>query len=1196
MTQQATPAEQLRTENADLRARLEVAEETLRAIRTGEVDALIVETADGLQVFTLQGLDAESNRFRGAILAKVSDAVIAVDADQRVTYLNAAAERRYRVSASDVLGRQLSEIYTRQWPHAEAEAAMWAALREHGEWRGEIIHHTHDGREIAVEKSITALRDAFGAPAGFVAAVRDITEGKQSAAELQRVSTLLDTLLRTAPIGFCFLDRDLRCMRINDRLAEMNGISAEAHVGRHVSEILPTLVETLRDVTGRILATGEAVLNHEFSGETSSAPCVTRFWNESWYPVRDGAGEVVGFGGIVEEITERKQAEDALRYSEVRYRRLFEAAEDGVLILEGQTGQIADANPYILKALGLSHVEALGRELWEIGVFADAITSRAAVAELQERGYVRYDDLPLESKTGQRREVEVVANAYQEDGHRVIQCNIRDITERKQAAEALQESEARYRSLFENMLDGFAYCQMLFDEQGQPHDFVYLAVNDVFGELTGLENVIGKRATEVIPGISELHPEMFETYGRVASTGNPERFEIDFKPWGLRLSISVYCPMKGYFVAVFDDITERKQMEEVLRESERRFRIMADSLPLIIWVHDAQGALQFVNHTYCEFFGVTPQQVAGPNWQPLVHPDDVAAYAGEFSACVRGRRPFHAEVRVRRFDGEWRWLESRARPRFSASGEFLGMVGSSPDITEHKQAETKLRESDERMRLATEATAVGIWERNVRTGEICWDAQMFRIYGLAPTADGSVPYSDWSGAVLPEDLAENERILADTVRACGQSRREFRIRRRDDGEVRDIESVETVRTNEHGQAEWVLGTNLDITERKQGVAALKNAMQEAQRSARAKDDFLAALSHELRTPLTPVLMTSSALAGDPALPLEVREQLAMMHRNIELEARLIDDLLDLTTISRGKLNLAPVITDLHALLGLTNEIIRCDGLGKQVPIVLRLEATRHHARVDPTRIQQVFWNLLKNAVKFTPNGGSISVTTTDDADDRIVISVRDTGIGMSPETLPHIFNAFEQGAIAGQHRFGGLGLGLAISQAIISAHEGALRAESDGLNCGSTFTVELTTIAAPAASSSATEPSPVPPRPLKLLIVEDHQVTRQVMAQLLTHNGHQVTTAGSVQEALAIHGTQHFDAVISDLGLPDGSGLDLMRDLQRQRPVPGIALSGYGMEDDLRLTKEAGFFAHLVKPVNIDQLRQIIDKITPSSP
>ncbi len=313
MATHLSPEEQLRAENAVLRLKLEEAEDTLRAIRQGEVDSIVVETEDGPQLFTLQGLDAKSNHFRGDILAQVSDAVIAVDAEQRVIYLNAAAERQYRVAASDALGRQLGEIYTPQWPRTDAEAGMRAALHERGEWHGEISHRAHDGRDIAVEWSVTALRDASGSPAGYIGVSHDITERKRADVQMQHVSVLLDTLLHTAPIGFCFLDRGRRFVRINERLAKMNGISAQAHLGRRVSEILPNLDDALRDVTDRILATGEAVLNHEFSGETPAAPGVKRFWNESWYPVHDGAGEIMGFGAVVEEITARKQSEATLR-------------------------------------------------------------------------------------------------------------------------------------------------------------------------------------------------------------------------------------------------------------------------------------------------------------------------------------------------------------------------------------------------------------------------------------------------------------------------------------------------------------------------------------------------------------------------------------------------------------------------------------------------------------------------------------------------------------------------------------------------------------------------------------------------------------------------------------------------------------------------------------------------------------------
>jgi signal transduction histidine kinase len=370
--------------------------------------------------------------------------------------------------------------------------------------------------------------------------------------------------------------------------------------------------------------------------------------------------------------------------------------------------------------------------------------------------------------------------------------------------------------------------------------------------------------------------------------------------------------------------------------------------------------------------------------------------------------------------------------------------------------------------------------------------------------------------------------------------------------------------------------------------ALRRSAEEAQAANRAKDDFLAALSHELRTPLTPVLMTAAALAGDATLPVEVRTQLTMMRRNVELEARLIDDLLDITRVSRGKLTIAPATTDLHQLLHETVRIVRSDDLGKDVTIHFALDAPRHHAHVDPTRIQQVFWNLVKNALKFTPAGGSVTLRTENDAQGRIVIRVEDTGVGISAAALPRIFDAFEQGDTVGQHRYGGLGLGLAISRAIVAVHDGAIFAESKGAGHGATFSVVLATVDAPTDDDGASTRSQAAARSLRLLIVEDHEATKSVLARLLRRGGHQVTTASSIAEARAAFAAAEFDTVISDLGLPDGSGLDLMRELRQQREVAGIALTGYGMEDDLRKTREAGFFAHLVKPVDFEQLRHLL--------
>lgn len=373
--------------------------------------------------------------------------------------------------------------------------------------------------------------------------------------------------------------------------------------------------------------------------------------------------------------------------------------------------------------------------------------------------------------------------------------------------------------------------------------------------------------------------------------------------------------------------------------------------------------------------------------------------------------------------------------------------------------------------------------------------------------------------------------------------------------------------------------------------ALRQNAEEAQAASRAKDDFLAALSHELRTPLTPVLMSAASLQEDTRLPEDVREQLGMMRRNIELEARLIDDLLDVTRIRRGKLTIAPVPADIHELLRNSDDIIRSDGLGNQVQVVFDLQAVRHHALADTTRLHQVLWNLLKNALKFTPPGGTVTVRTRNDHEGRLVLTVEDTGVGISPEALPLIFHAFEQGDVVGQHRFGGLGLGLAISQAIVEAHQGTIHASSAGVGQGAAFTVTLATVDAPAVQAGRPAEPDAPAPALRLLIVEDHEATRTMLARLLSRSGHQVTIASTIRQGLTAFGEAHYDAVISDLGLPDGSGLDLMRELRRLRPVQGIALSGYGMEEDVRQTREAGFFAHLVKPVSIDQLRRLLAHI-----
>ena len=385
-------------------------------------------------------------------------------------------------------------------------------------------------------------------------------------------------------------------------------------------------------------------------------------------------------------------------------------------------------------------------------------------------------------------------------------------------------------------------------------------------------------------------------------------------------------------------------------------------------------------------------------------------------------------------------------------------------------------------------------------------------------------------------------------------------------------------------------------------AEARKAREAAEAANHAKDRFLAMLSHELRTPLTPVLNTVQELEDNQTLPADLRAAIEMIRRNVQLEARLIDDLLDLTRISKGKVQLRLEIVDAHALVGTALDICGDDIRGKHLTVTTELEAVEHYLHADAARLHQVIWNLLKNAVKFTSSGRSIAIRSSNPRPGSVRFEVTDTGMGIPPEMLPRIFDAFEQGSRAS---LGGLGLGLAITKAIVDLHLGTITATSSGPGHGSTFALELPTVAAaeplptPAISHSLTSPgaggdaSSTQPTGLRILLVDDHVDTLRSMDRLLRLRGYLVCTAPTVAAALNAAANQAFDLLISDVGLPDGTGMDLMRELRRVHgeTLRGIALSGYGMEEDVIRSRDAGFDEHLTKPMDMATLEAVVSRL-----
>jgi PAS domain S-box-containing protein len=386
----------------------------------------------------------------------------------------------------------------------------------------------------------------------------------------------------------------------------------------------------------------------------------------------------------------------------------------------------------------------------------------------------------------------------------------------------------------------------------------------------------------------------------------------------------------------------------------------------------------------------------------------------------------------------------------------------------------------------------------------------------------------------------------------------------------------------------------DLTEHQQFEEILAQQKETAVADTLAKDQFLAMLSHELRTPLTPVALLVEELQQSPALSEQHRELLTVMRRNLQLETLLIDDLLDLTRISKGKLELNREITDARTCLSGAIEVCRHDLEAKLLEFKVYVNAPYCVVDADCSRLQQIIWNLLHNAIKFTSTGGAISVRLFNDSPQRLTLEVTDTGVGMELMSMLRIFNPFAQGERPQRRRFGGLGLGLAISKSLVEAHEGSLTAFSAGLGKGSTFRLELPTVGVtelPATTGRQETSVSKRQTELNILIVEDHEDTRHTLQRMLVRQGYHVEATWDATSAEALCAQEKFDLLLCDISLPDRSGLELMKEMKERHGLEGIAMSGFGMESDIAMSAAAGFSEHLIKPIDLQKLEAAIQRI-----
>ncbi len=643
-----------------------------------------------------------------------------------------------------------------------------------------------------------------------------------------------------------------------------------------------------------------------------------------------------------------------------------------------------------------------------------------------------------------------------------------DISARKFMEQSANENAARFRFLAESI----PHKTFTATPDGE---IDYL--NQQWSEYTNLpvEEIMRRGWREFV------HPDDINEKSRrwehAMENGSPFEFEHRFlhSDGTYRWHLSRATPYRDgggkivLWVGSNTDVDDLKRAHLEVQEREMRFRTMADATPVLIWMADLTKSCTYFNKQWLEFTGRSLEEELGGGWAESVHPDDRARAVVIYNDSFEHKEAFKMEYRLRRHDGEFRWLIDCGQPLHRGDGEFIGFIGGCMDIHEQKKLEHRLRNAERRARLAVEAAGMGFWDWT-SSGTASWSPECARILGLEQNVPESSPAALWA-SVHPEDRDSFFQAFEQSRTNGNDFSAEFRVTDKSGG-IRWISA--------HGRAFFdgaagalsrVLGVVQDITEHrsyenqlKQNQAELRSALtaaelarEQAETAGRAKDRFLAVLSHELRTPLTPVLMAVGTIRSDKSVSEHTRAAIEMIQRNVEIEARLIADLLDLTRIARNQLRLELKPMDIHLAVRHAIEVCEPDIHAKALTFRVDLAATRSLVDGDMARLQQVFWNLIQNAVKFAPDNGFLSITSRNEGE-TVRVDVRDSGIGLTADMIGRIFNPFEQGDDTFERQFGGLGLGLAICKATTDAHSGVLSAESDGLGKGALFSVTLTTI------------------------------------------------------------------------------------------------------------------------------------------
>jgi PAS domain S-box-containing protein len=860
------------------------------------------------------------------------------------------------------------------------------------------------------------------------------------------------------------------------------------------------------------------------------------------------------------------------------------------------------------KMVGMTRITLLGQLIWQL--FPEAVGTEA---------HAYFEQAMVEQKPLQFEYFYAPWQCWHE--HRLypspsgLTVFLTDITQRKHTEAALRESEDRLRMALESARLGTwdwdlntgelrwdAGCKSMF---GLPSD----AEVSIEMFYAGLHPDDRDRLEQVVQWA--LNP---------ASGG---RYDTEYRTVGIEDGMERWIAARGQayfdadgqpqrFIGMVVDITARKQTDAALRLSEQRYRLLTSILTSIVWITSPTGEFVLPQLDWETYTGQTWVESQGVGWFNAIHPDHREQIRSAWLQAIGQRK-------LLRFEGllwhaasqSYRHVEARGVPLFNSDGSVREWIGNVTDVHDRKQAEAELRQKNAILNVINESAPTPIFVKD-RAGHIIYaNPATLEVFGKP--ASEVIGRRDCDLYPNPEDAAQ---VMANDQRIMELGQTEV-VEESPDG-MRTFLGMKSPYRNEAGEVIGLIGISNDITERiqlerdRERILQQEQAAREAAEHAnRIKDEFLAVLSHELRSPLNPILGWSKLLQTGKLDAAKTSQALGVIERNAKLQAELIEDLLDVSRILRGKLSLSITTVKLAATIRAAMETVRLAAEAKDIELQLIIHEHGESFEVagDSARLQQVIWNLLSNAVKFTPNGGRVEVRL-EPAEGRqyAQIIVTDTGKGIVPDFLPHVFDYFRQEDGATTRKFGGLGLGLAIVHHLVELHGGNVWADSPGEGQGATFTVQL-----PLLSRQKSFLQPIklqsgrqclvqtPLHGLNILIVDDDTDTREFVEFLLTQSGATVTLATTAGQAFALISEAMFDVLISDIGMPDMDGYMLIQQIrtlptERGGQIPAIALTAYAGDFNQQQAIAAGFQFHLAKPIEPDELIRAVVTLVETHP